>query len=205
MIVTVIGKKRINRLILPPNEITGNYTLIDQGSGKRLLNIEGNDGKWEIKSNYHCKVVNKQNINIIDGSIKIRNDGNEFLNKAILKSNSFNFVVNGNEIYNEFKGLLTEQFVLQELSDFDKIKSIYYWSNESLSKVDFVFNYKNLIIPVEAKSGINVKAQSLKNFMQEYNTELALRFSLLNLIKNNKILNIPLYIMWNTIKYIDEN
>lgn len=118
---------------------------------------------------------------------------------------SYETIVNGNEIYNEFKGLLTEQFVLQELSDFDKIKSIYYWSNESLSKVDFVFNYKNLIIPVEAKSGINVKAQSLKNFMQEYNTELALRFSLLNLIKNNKILNIPLYIMWNTIKYIDEN
>ena len=118
---------------------------------------------------------------------------------------SYETIVNGNEIYNEFKGLLTEQFVLQELSDFDKIKSIYYWSNESLSEVDFVFNYKNLIIPVEAKSVINVKAQSLKNFMQEYNTELALRFSLLNLIKNNKILNIPLYIMWNTIKYIDEN
>ena len=117
---------------------------------------------------------------------------------------SYETIVNGNEIYNEFKGLLTEQFVLQELSDFDKIKSIYYWSNESLSEVDFVFNYKNLIIPVEAKSGINVKAQSLKNFMQEYNTELALRFSLLNLIKNDKILNIPLYIMWNTIQYIDE-
>ena len=117
---------------------------------------------------------------------------------------SYETIVNGNEIYNEFKGLLTEQFVLQELSDFDKIKSIYYWSNESLSEVDFVFNYNNLIITVEAKSGINVKAQSLKNFMQEYNTELALRFSLLNLIKNDKILNIPLYIMWNTIQYIDE-
>ncbi len=117
---------------------------------------------------------------------------------------SYETIVNGNEIYNEFKGLLTEQFVLQELSNFDKIKSIYYWSNESLSEVDFVFNYKNLIIPVEAKSGINVKAQSLKNFMQEYNTELALRFSLLNLIKNDKILNIPLYIMWNTIQYIDQ-
>ena len=109
MIVTVIGKKRINRLILPPNEITGNYTLIDQGSGKRLLNIEGNDGKWEIKSNYHSKVVNKQNINIIDGSIKIRNDGNEFLNKAILKSNSFNFVVNGNEIYTIYCSEINEE------------------------------------------------------------------------------------------------
>lgn len=117
---------------------------------------------------------------------------------------SYETIINGNEIYNEFKGLLTEQFVLQELAAFDKIKSIYYWTNESLSEVDFVFNYKNLIIPVEAKSGINVRARSLKNFMQEYNTELALRFSLLNLVENDKILNIPLYLMWNTIKYIDK-
>ena len=57
---------------------------------------------------------------------------------------------------------------------------------------------------MEAKSGINVRARSLKNFMQEYNTELALRFSLLNLVENDKILNIPLYLMWNTIKYIDK-
>ena len=117
---------------------------------------------------------------------------------------SYETIINGNEIYNEFKGLLTEQFVLQELAAFDKIKSIYYWTNESLSEVDFVFNYKNLIIPVEAKSVINVRARSLKNFMQEYNTELALRFSLLNLVENDKILNIPLYLMWNTIKYIDK-
>lgn len=59
MLVTVIGKKRLNRIILP-NEVTGNYTVTDQNSGKKIVNIEGNNGNWEIKSSYYCKVVNKK-------------------------------------------------------------------------------------------------------------------------------------------------
>lgn len=109
------------------------------------------------------------------------------------------------KIFNEFNGLLTEQFVLQELSNINKIKSIYYWSNEYKSEVDFIFTYKNFNIPVEAKAGINVKAQSLKVFMNEYNTKLALRYSLLNLSIDNKILNIPLYIIWNTEYYLNQS
>jgi len=65
-----------------------------------------------------------------------------------------------------------------------------------------VFAYKNLIIPVEAKAGINVKAQSLKVYMKEYNPKLAIRYSLLNLKLNNNIFNIPLYAIWNTENYL---
>ena len=113
-------------------------------------------------------------------------------------------IIEKDSIYNEFNGLLTEQFVLQELGNVKKVNTIYYWSNEFQSEIDFVFAYKNLIIPVEAKAGINVKAQSLKVYMKEYNSKLAIRYSLLNIKFNNEILNIPLYAIWNTENYIKE-
>lgn len=113
-------------------------------------------------------------------------------------------IIEKDAIYNEFNGLLTEQFVLQELENIKKINTIYYWTNEFQSEVDFVFSYKNLILPVEAKAGINVKAQSLKVYMKEYNPKFAIRYSLLNIKFDNNILNIPLYAIWNTENYIKE-
>lgn len=115
---------------------------------------------------------------------------------------SYETIIDDDDIYNEFNGLLTEQFVLQELKNINKINTIYYWTNEFQSEVDFVFSYKNLIIPVEAKAGINVKAQSLKVFIDKYKTKLAIRYSLLNMALDNKILNIPLYVIWNTENYL---
>lgn len=112
-------------------------------------------------------------------------------------------IINGDSIYNEFNGLLTEQFVLQELSALKKINTIYYWTNEYTSEVDFVASYKNFIIPIECKAGINVKAQSLKVYMNEYKPKIALRYSLLNLEHNGEILNIPLYAIWNTKEYLE--
>lgn len=111
-------------------------------------------------------------------------------------------IINEDAIYNEFNGLLTEQFVLQELKNIHKINSVYYWSNEFQSEVDFIFSYKNKIIPVEAKAGINVRAQSLKVYMKEYNPDFAIRYSLLNIAFDDKILNIPLYAIWNTEEYL---
>ena len=70
--------------------------------------------------------------------------------------------------------------------------------------MDFVFSYKNLILPVEAKAEVNIKAQSLKVYMKEYKPKFAIRYSLLNIKFDNNILNIPLYAIWNTENYIKE-
>lgn len=113
-------------------------------------------------------------------------------------------IVNEEAIYYEFNGLLTEQFVLQELKNIKKVNTIYYWSNEFQSEIDFVFAYKNLIIPAEAKAGINVKAQSLKIYRKEYMPKLAIRYSLLNITLDDGILNIPLYAIWNMQNYVNE-
>lgn len=116
----------------------------------------------------------------------------------------YDSIIDEENIFKEFNGLLTEQFVLQELNNLPKVNTVYYWSNDFQSEVDFVFGYKSLIIPVEAKAGINVKAKSLRIFINEYNSKCALRYSLQNLSKDNDILNIPLYLMWNTEKYLEE-
>lgn len=117
---------------------------------------------------------------------------------------SYETIIEADTIYNEFNGLLTEQFVLQELKNINKINTVYYWSNEYTSEIDFVFSYKNLILPVEAKAGVNVKAQSLKVFINEYRSKLAIRYSLLNITLDNNLLNIPLYLIFNTELYLKE-
>jgi len=98
-------------------------------------------------------------------------------------------VLDKTAIFDEFNGLLVEQYVLQELNRYE----LFYWTSGAQAEVDFVTQLDNKIVPIEVKSGSNVKAQSLKVYRQNYNPELSIRFSLLPLEENNGLLNIPLY------------
>ncbi|MDR1197121.1 MAG: AAA family ATPase [Candidatus Nomurabacteria bacterium] len=98
-------------------------------------------------------------------------------------------IIKKEAIFNEFNGLIAEQFVLQQLAD----HTLYYWTSQSESEVDFVMQFENQVIPVEVKSGTNVKAKSLKVYREKYQPTLAIRFSLLDLVFNDGLLNIPLY------------
>jgi predicted AAA+ superfamily ATPase len=104
-------------------------------------------------------------------------------------------------VFEEFKGALTEQFVLQELSSFSGIRNIYYWTSNATAEVDFIFSDGRRIIPVEAKASENVQAQSLKIYRAKYDPALAVRTSLANLRFDNGLLNIPLYVLWNFENY----
>jgi predicted AAA+ superfamily ATPase len=92
-------------------------------------------------------------------------------------------------IFDEFNGLLAEQFVLQQLCNYE----LYYWTSGATAEVDFVTQMADKIVPIEVKSGLNVKARSLKVYREKYNPELSVRFSLLPYEYNNGLLNIPLY------------
>ncbi|MDR1792713.1 MAG: ATP-binding protein [Bacteroidales bacterium] len=98
-------------------------------------------------------------------------------------------VIDKTAIFDEFNGLLAEQYVLQELSDYE----LFYWTSGAQAEVDFVTQINNRIVPIEVKSGLKVKAQSLKVYREKYSPELLIRFSLLPLEENNGLLNIPLY------------
>ncbi len=99
-----------------------------------------------------------------------------------------------NRLFEEFKGALTENYVMESLLNIPDI-SIYYWS-ETPYEVDFVIQLENDVFPVEAKSGINIKAASIKNYAKEFadQTKLCVRLSLRNLSYDGNLLNVPLYL-----------
>jgi hypothetical protein len=73
---------------------------------------------------------------------------------------------------------------------------MYYWSSGAQSEVDFVTQLNGLIIPIEVKSGENVKAKSLKVYREKYSPVLSIRFSMKDIEYNSGLLNIPLYQIW---------
>ena len=111
-------------------------------------------------------------------------------------------ILNGTKLFEEFKGALTEQFVLSELSGKNFIRNIYYWTSEATAEVDFVFADDERIYPVEVKSGESLRARSLKLYRERYNPELAIRTSLSNLRLDCGLLNIPLFALFNLENYL---
>ena len=111
-------------------------------------------------------------------------------------------ILDGTKIFEEFKGALTEQYVLSELASKDFIRNIYYWTSEATAEVDFVFSDKTNIYPVEVKAGENLQARSLKVYRERYNPKLAIRTSLSNLRLDEGLLNVPLFTLFNLEKYL---
>ena len=98
-----------------------------------------------------------------------------------------------NVLFNEFKGALTEQYVLQELIQ-NRKNQFHYWSNDNGSaEIDFIFENNCHIIPLEVKAGENLQAKSLKTFSIKHPEIHCYRTSLSNYRQENWITNIPLY------------
>ena len=106
-------------------------------------------------------------------------------------------IIDGNEIFVEFKGALTEQYVLTELKT-NTTENVYYWSSDrGSSEVDYIIQLGRNNIPIEVKANENLQAKSLKTFVQKYNTKINVRTSMANYRKEEWLLNIPLYLIGN--------
>ncbi len=107
-------------------------------------------------------------------------------------------VIGEDDIWSQFGGAFAEQFVLNQMRA-GGVKEAFYWvgGGEALpkgrSKVDFVIANGREIIPIEVKSGLNVKARSLRVYRERYRPDLSIRFSLKGLEYNDGLLNIPLF------------
>ena len=102
-------------------------------------------------------------------------------------------ILEGNRIFTEYKGALTEQFVHQQMTQ-KKYEGLYYWTNDrSTAEVDFVIQNRNMIIPIEVKAETNVHAKSFKLFCEKYNLKSAIRTSMLPYKDESWMTNIPLY------------
>ncbi|WP_220417477.1 DUF4143 domain-containing protein [Dyadobacter frigoris] len=97
-------------------------------------------------------------------------------------------LLDGNILFEEFKGALTEQFVMQQLITF-KEKFTYYWSAENATaEIDFLIQFSGKIIPVEVKA-----EENLKVFHQKYNPALTIRTSMSDFRREEWLVNLPLY------------
>ncbi|WP_439489697.1 ATP-binding protein [Algoriphagus sp.] len=109
-------------------------------------------------------------------------------------------LLEGNNLFEEFKGALTEQFVIQQLILLKEM-STYYWSAEkATAEIDFLVQFSGQIIPIEVKAEENLKAKSLKLFCQKYKPTTAIRTSMSNFRKEDWLLNLPLYAISNLLK-----
>ena len=109
----------------------------------------------------------------------------------------------GNRMFTEFKGALTENYILSGLTgQFEPIPR--YWRSGNKAEVDFLIQYRNQVIPVEVKSDENIRSKSLAYYKKEYAPGLSVRFSLRNLKKDEGLINIPLFMVDYARKIIDK-
>jgi len=102
-------------------------------------------------------------------------------------------LISGNDFFEQYKGALTEQFVLQTLQALQKLE-IHYWTPDvGIAEVDFVIQNLSKIIPIEVKAVRNLRAKSLKHFSARYQTPMVLRTSLSQYCQGEDILDLPLY------------
>lgn len=102
----------------------------------------------------------------------------------------------GDRLFVEFKGALTENFVLQTLMTQFEVPPRYWSQANPPYEVDFLIQRENDIIPIEVKSGANTASRSMKKFKELFpnQVKLRVRFSLNNLKLDDDVLNIPLFL-----------
>lgn len=102
-------------------------------------------------------------------------------------------LIDGNKLFTEFKGSLTEQFVCQQLISEFGIEPYYWSSKDGTAEVDFIFQNNDEIVPVEVKAELNLQAKSLKLYRETYGPQNAFRFSLSDYNNHGVLKDCPLY------------
>ena len=102
-------------------------------------------------------------------------------------------VLDVNDLFTEFKGALTEQYVCQQLKTINDLNVYYYTNDRGSCEVDFIIDNGEQIVPVEVKAEVNLKAKSLKTYREKFNPEISVRTSMADYKKENGLVNLPLY------------
>lgn len=104
-----------------------------------------------------------------------------------------NTIVSGNRLFTEFKGILSENYVMQSLARQYR-NTVFYWTSGNTAEVEFILQNGDDIVPIEVKSDNNIKAKSLAMYRKKYNPSLSIRLSTRNLHRDGDLLNLPLYL-----------
>ena len=170
------------------------YSLIEKNARGRDYE---NSIEWLVLSGLVNRVFEINTLRLPISSCKNSNAFKLYLVDSGLLRTKFRLapttILQGDRLFTEFKGVLTENYVLQSLvRQFGN--DIFYWTSGNQAEIEFVFQLSEKIIPIEAKSALSTKAKSLSEYRKKYLPELAIRFSLKNVEKNDDLLNLPLYL-----------
>lgn len=102
-------------------------------------------------------------------------------------------LLDGNELFIEFKGALTEQYVLQQLKTVDGLQVYYYTNERGSCEIDFLIDDGEKVVPVEVKAEVNLKAKSLRTYHDKYDPEFSVRTSMADYKEEEWLINLPLY------------
>ncbi|MBQ2973532.1 MAG: ATP-binding protein [Clostridia bacterium] len=106
----------------------------------------------------------------------------------------YEVILESSPTYVEFKGAMTENYVLCELIK-SADKEPYYWNSGNSAEVDFVIQCGKEIVPIEVKSEKNVKARSLAEYRKKYQPAVSVKTSMRIETTGKEVLNIPLYLI----------
>jgi len=109
-------------------------------------------------------------------------------------------LLDGNDLFVEFKGALTEQYVCQQLKTIEDLDIYYYTNDRGSCEIDFVVDTGKRIVPVEVKAEVNLRAKSLKTYQEKFAPEVSVRTSMADYKKEERLVNLPLYAIDQIIK-----
>lgn len=102
-------------------------------------------------------------------------------------------LIDGHALFGQYKGALTEQYVLQQIKTIDNA-AIYYWTPQTgIAEIDFLLQLSQNVIPVEVKASENLKTKSLRSFRDKYHPSILVRTSMSDYRVDEALMNIPLY------------
>lgn len=110
-------------------------------------------------------------------------------------------LLNGNDLFKEFKGALTEQYVLQQLKTMKTVNAYYWTAPQGTAEVDFVIDNGQDVIPVEVKAETNLQAKSLKVYREKFQPKRSIRTSMADYKDEDWLLNLPLWAIQSIIHY----
>lgn len=117
---------------------------------------------------------------------------------------SYKTILEDSDLYKNFKGAFTENFVLTEL-----VKQgihAYFWKSQNTAELDFLFEYEDKIIPVEAKAELHTRAKSYAQYCKKYKPQVGFKFSMKNIgnhmVEETKTYSVPLYLIWMVKVYL---
>ena len=102
-------------------------------------------------------------------------------------------LLDGNDLFTEFKGALTEQYVCEQLKTIENLRTYYYTNDRGSCEIDFIADTGEQIIPIEVKAETNLRAKSLKVYREKFAPETSVRTSMADFKKEDRLVNLPLY------------